>query len=152
VLKHQPCCRAVLAKKQNKKIIHKTPVLEPFPPKSSRGARRGSPHPRLCKTAGPPVVVPWVPWFGAGAAGFPPGASIPPIPPRPIPSHPIPSHPIPGRAGGPQRPPALHGCRHPRSARLQRRERRTRLVQGSLERVGADGRCRVKNSQRGVIR
>lgn len=60
MLKHQPCCRAVLAEKQNKKIIHKNPVLVPFPLKSQGQGLRGLPSTPalLCKTAGTPMVVP----------------------------------------------------------------------------------------------
>lgn len=45
MLKHQPCCRAVLAEKQNKKIIHKNPVLVPFPLKSQGQGSRLLPSP-----------------------------------------------------------------------------------------------------------
>lgn len=41
--------------------------------------------------ARPLVAVPWVQWFGMGAADFPPSAAVP--------SHPIASHPVAGRAG-----------------------------------------------------
>lgn len=71
MLKHQPCCRAILAEKQNKKIIHKNPMSVPLPLRS-----QGWGSPPLCKMARPPMVVPWVRCFGAGAVGFPPGAIV----------------------------------------------------------------------------
>lgn len=110
MLKHQPCCRAVLAEKQNKKIIHKNPVSVLLPLKSQGWGLRGLLSPPALRdgwaTHGGPMAV----MVQRRGCQLPSQCCCP-----------VPSHPVTGRAGGPRHPPALRGCWHPHGARVQRR-------------------------------
>lgn len=85
MLKHQPCCRAVLAEKQNKKIIHKNPVSVLLPLKSQGWGLRGLLSPPALRdgwaTHGGPMAV----MVQRGGCRLPSQCCCP------VPSHPIPS-------------------------------------------------------------
>lgn len=139
MLKHQPCCRAVLAETQNKKIIHKNPVSVPFPLKSQGWGSRGLPSPPTLQdgwaTHGGPNRCDGLVW---GLLAF---LLV------------LPSHPIPSLEG--QGVPSTHqlctGIGIPVVPGCSGGERRLHLVRGRLK--GADRRCHVKkNSWRGMIR
>lgn len=83
MLKHQPCCRALLAKKQNKKIIHKNLVPVLFPLKCQGLGLGGAP--RAPCSAGWPGHL----WQSHGCSGLVWGqlTFLPVLLSRPIPSH-----------------------------------------------------------------